>query len=200
MMTHEQLAAELAALRNDIAEREKLIAFYEKYGLIPDEPNSAYVFNFAYDGMANNQLTTTRYPVQTQTVQIRKDTLFYVKSIGHAYTVVGKRLTVSQVARLTLSEMLRLQMFDYKFKIRDTGSDREWQNDWVPGSLLFTGNYNSFRMREGHALCSPGSEVSIQVDAQCFGNPTFQSQVENIASQQLQIVLAGFEVPYKEGV
>lgn len=198
MMTHEQLAAELASLRNDIAERERLIAHYEKFGLLPDEANFSYVFNFNYGGMANNQLTTTRYDVQQQTVQVKKDTIFYVKSIGQSYTVVGKRLDLAQTARLTLAETVRLQMFDFKFKIRDTGSDREWQNDWVPGQLLFTGNYNSFRMREGHALCSPGSEVTIQVDAQCFGNPTFQSQVENITSQQLQIVLSGFEVPYKE--
>lgn len=193
-MNYEQLKTELQALNAEIDERERRIARYEKLGLLPDEPNVAYVFNFTFPGVDG----AAKYAVQEQTVQIKKDTIFFAKSFSQAYTITGTRADVAQAARLTLPATTRLLLLDYNFKIRDTGSDREWQNDWVPGNMLLTGNYNGFRLREGHALCSPGSEVTIQVDAQSFGNQAFLTKVNIIQSQELQIVMAGFEVPFKE--
>ena len=147
---------------------------------------------------------TVKYPLQRQTVQVKKDTIFYAKSFSHAFSVKGTRSDgfggpVIQSSPITLPETVRLNLFDYSFKIHDTGSDREWQDNWVPGSVLLTGNYNGLRLRKGHALCSPGSEISIDVDASTFGNSENITHVTDITSQQLQIVIAGFEVPFKEG-
>ena len=196
-----QLERDLATLDKDIKSREERIAFYEKHGLQPQEFPYAYVFNFPLDVPANILTGVSRQlPVQERTVQVKKDTIFFVKSIGQAFTVVGTRAgDITQEATITLPPTTAQLLFNYRFKIRDTGSDREWMNTWVPGAMLLTGNYNSFRLRRGHALCSPGSEVTVTIDPKVFGNDPAYTNLSSISGQQLQIVLSGFEVPFKGG-
>jgi hypothetical protein len=153
--------------------------------------------------MENTPTPTVPLPLQQKTVQIRKDTVFFVKSITHAYTVVGSGIGqpggFAYSAMITLPRTVALTMFGYRFKINDTGSDREWQNDWINGAMLLSGNYNGYRLRRGHSVCSPGSEVTIQVDAKTYGNDIGFTKLTSVKSQQLQIVLSGFEVPFKKG-
>lgn len=203
MMTLEQLQEELDRLKRDVDEREARIAAFEKNGILPGEKNFAYVFNFEFPpGVEQDEfLTVTNFPLQRKTVQVAKNTVFYVKSMAQAYTITGTRNDeTAQSALLTIPASQMPLIFDFKFKINDTGSDMEWQNDWVPGQALLTGNYNSFRFRKGHRPCSPGAEVTIQVQARSFGNLSSVTGLSEIKNQRLQIVLAGFEVPFKEGV
>ena len=194
------LEKDLKQLRTDIEQREQRIARYEKLGVRPVEDNYSYVFDFAFPGVADIPTPEVHFPLQEKTVQIKKDTIFFVKSITQSYTVVGTRQgAISQAATLTLPMTGRLGLFAYRFKIHDTGSDREWQDNWVNGAMLLSGNYNGYRLRRGHALCSPGSEVTIQIDAKSYGNDPAFSNLESLKSQRLQIVLSGFEVPFKKG-
>lgn len=201
-MDYAQLERDFANLSADIKDRRRRIEAYEKNGLRPVEHPSAYVFNYSlkpYISPQDPEATTFKVPVQEKTVQTKKDTVFLVKSMGHAVTVVGKRVDVGQAATITLPATSIPLVMNYRFKVRDTGSDREWQNDWVPGAMLLTGNYNSFRLRKSHALCSPGSEVTISIDATLFANNSDYTSLLDITETRLQIVLSGFEVPFKKG-
>lgn len=203
MLNLDQLETEFQTLQKDMEEKERRISAYEKSGVLPGEMNFAYVFNFDFGAIpeAAKPPVLTAIPLQQRTVQVKKDTIFYVKSLSQAYTITGTRDDeTGQPARITLPRTVVPLVFRYDFKISDTGSDMEWQSDWLPGDVLLTGNYNSFRLRRGHRLCSPGAEINIQVQASTYGNITEITGVKDITSQQLQIVLAGFEVPYKEVV
>lgn len=200
-MNLDQLETEFQNLQKDMESRERRISAYEKSGVLPGEMNFAYVFNFDFGPIPDQAKppVLTVFPLQQRTVQVKKDTIFYVKSFTQAYTITGTRDDPgAQPARLTLPRTIVPIVFRYDFKISDTGSDMEWQNDWVPGDVLLTGNYNGFRLRRGHRLCSPGAEVNIQVQASTYGNLSEITGIKDVTKQELQIVMAGFEVAYKE--
>lgn len=195
-----KLEAELQKLHADIEERERIIAHYEKWGVLPEEPPATYVFDFDFPGLPDvgDSTATVRFPLQQKTVQVKKNTIFKMKSMSQAYTVNGTRETIEQEATFALPQTARILFFNYLFKMHDTGSDRELQDDWVPGALLLSGNYNDMRLRKGHAFFSPGAEITIQVDASAGPNDPAVTGLAEVTGQQLQIVLSGFEIPFGE--
>lgn len=197
MMTVEKAQAELARLDREIESREREIIEWEKRGgLNPEEFNHRYIFEFDFLPTQTDQ----EFPIVSKAVTVSKDTSFRVKSIGQSFSVVGDRqIGVSETiqATLNLSQYRRLRLFDYQLKISDTGSDREWQNDWIPAGVLLSGNLNEFQMREGHCFVSPASEISVQVRARFYSAEG--SGLASISGIGLQIHLVGWETPYSEG-
>jgi hypothetical protein len=172
MMTEDMANAELLKLEAEIASRQKKIEQYEQNEVPPVLRNYRYVVDFIFPatgdpgaqyGPGGNQFN--RFPMATQAFLVRKDTVFVVKGVEAVYSAVGTITGTAQAATITVPETVRNAIFDYRFKVYDSGSGREWQNDWVPSELLFGGNRRGLQFGNGHALLSGGSEVIVSVDA-----------------------------------
>lgn len=184
---------EYAKIQGAIESASKRIAAYEDQ-IGPKIRPYRYVVNMAYEGNIDNDDFPSQ--VRIASVQIKEGTIFYAKRLECVYSVVGTLASNSQAITLTVPASVRIPIFRFLWSVRDTGSDREWQNSPLPDSLLFTGNTNGFVLKGGHFLLSGGSELVIAVNASINtgGLPFTNVPLTAISSHQLQFSFAGVEV------
>ncbi len=121
--------------------------------------------------------------------------IFHVTSADAVYSVTGT-FEDGTSASIVVPAARRRMIFDFNYKLRDTGNDREWQNEWLPGALLCTGNANPLSMTVSRAVLPGGSEVVCALDARFFNPAVFTEAfpgVAEITQHQLKISLMGWE-------
>lgn len=90
---------------------------------------------------------------------------------GAGGTVAGQRVQVTMPFSAAFASgggigsrgYARNRYFDYEFQIRDTGSDREWQNVRTPSNIMMSGMIAPCRLPV-RAHIKGGSEVFVRVD------------------------------------
>ena len=152
----------LAKLTEEIAARRKKLEALEND--IPKAAPFRYVVDFKFPYVEIRPALTRPTDEMVQTFTVKKDTKFYLKAIEIAYTAsgptpvfAGPDISISP----TLPNQYRSQVFDFQWKVRDTGSDREWQNDFLPSAMLLSGNKTGLQFFRGHSFLSGGSEVYV---------------------------------------
>lgn len=106
------------------------------------------------------------FPLQEVAVNVAAGTKFYAKSMGAVYSVVGTDVLTNASVTTVVPPPRREMMFTFQYRVRDTGSDRFWDNDWTPGAALLGANVNDLRIGRGHAVCSGGAQIVVQMRAQ----------------------------------
>lgn len=208
-------------LERAIESRRKRIEALEKGSPLIRQRNFRYVldFNFNYTimaGFSSFGLLGTFPDVQPPPAQTRsfivksekeaeKRTNFYVKSIEASYAVFASQDvpdTTQPGQRFFIGPDYRRNFFDFTWRVRDTGSDREWSNTALPSSLLMTGNVNPLLFGNGHCMLSGGTEVIIEVTPTFSGNLLLKQAGEfqtpaaltSFKSHFLQFCFVGVEV------
>lgn len=213
---------EYQRLERAIEARRKRVEALEKGSPLVRQRNFRYVvdFNFDYtemsrfDVLGSGELVITgesppppqmRSFIVKSEAEAQRKTCFYVKSIEASYAVLasqGITPTPGPGQRFFIGPDYRRNFFDFTWRIRDTGSDREWQNTALPSQLLVTGNVNPLLFGNGHCMLSGGTEVLVEI------TPTFSSNLlsrainESVAlspltafkSHALQVCFVGVEV------
>lgn len=81
---------------------------------------------------------------------------------------------------------------DFLWRIRDTSTDREWQNQPLPRYFLASGLTSAFDL-PWSAPVRPGAEIETTIVPTVIGsNPTFS--ISDVVSYTVQISFFGFEV------
>ena len=196
------LEAHLAKLEAALADRRERVAKLEE-DFIPSESNYRYNINISVPygpTLTVNPLLRTPETEIVETFIVKKDTRFYVKSIEFAFTVQGTildpLLLVPIPGSLTLPPLIMAQVYQFKWKVRDTGSDRDWQDDFLPWTMLCSTHQSGFRFGRGHVELSGGSQVSVTVGTTFLDDafaPLFG--LTDITSVGLQFDFVGVEVP-----
>lgn len=200
---------EYQRLERAIDARKKRIEALEKGSPDIRQRNFRYVLDFNFDYSTYPALP----PAQTRTFVVKsesdngKKTRFYVKSIEMTYALLasqvvdqGPPVVAGPGQRFFISPDYRRNFFDFTWRIRDTGSDREWQNTDMPSQLLMTGNVNPLLLGNGHCMLSAGTEVSMQIVPTFSGNLLdlgFLDDVQpltDLSSHSLQVCFVGVEV------
>lgn len=201
---------EYQRLQRAIEARQKRIVALESG--TPDivQRNFRYVLDYTFDFTEYPTLPpsqTRTFIVKSETEGKRK-TRFYVKSLEINYAVLASPIiyrgpfqdpVIGEGQRFFIAPDYRRYFFDFTWRIKDTGSDREWQNTDMPSQLLMTGNVNPLLLGNGHCMLSGGTEVSMQID------PTFSGLIienegnarlafTNPISHFVQISFVGVEV------
>ncbi len=200
-MNSPDYTSELAKLEAEISKYEKEIEAFENH----DNPlrNYRYVLDFRIDGGGDSGDTYTafglvynRLPIVTRSFVVRKDTIFVCKGIEFSYAIIGTLLGGTQSATIEVPESVRNLLFDFQVKMRDTGSDRDLQNDWIPSEALFSGNRRGLMFGNGHVLLSGGSEFSLTVQAGANLGTSVSAGITNgtATSSILQFSFIGVEV------
>lgn len=128
--------------------------------------------NGAAPYFAADDPTVTPYDMLTAPFVVDQGTRFYVKQISFALIAVGTLPGVgggpSMSANVVVPAIMRAVNYGYgavnfSWKVRSTGSDRDWQNQFLPDWLLLSGSRNGLRFRRGQYCLVGGSEVSVTV-------------------------------------
>jgi hypothetical protein len=206
---------EYQRLERAIEARRKRIEALEKGSPLVRQRNFRYVvdFNFDYTEMSRSPdvappPSQIRSFIVKSEAEAQRKTCFYVKSIEASYAVLASQriLPAPPVPppgqRFFIGPDYRRNFFDFTWRIRDTGSDREWQNTSLPSQLLVTGNVNPLLFGNGHCMLSGGTEVLFEVTPTFSGNLLseaggeffFAPPLNNFRSHALQVCFVGVEV------
>lgn len=206
---------EYQRLERAIDARKKRIEALEKGSPLIKQRNFRYVLDFNFDYiepevalLEGNPIVAVTPAPQTRSFIVKseaaegKRTHFYVKSIEASYALFAASENDLIGQRFFMSPDYRRNFFDFTWRIRDTGSDREWQNTALPSQLLLTGNVNPLLFGNGHCMLSSGTEVLLEVVPTFSGNLLIEyrgeegarSPIVNPKSHFLQVCFVGVEV------
>lgn len=144
---------------------------------------------------------------QQKTFTVDGATIFRPVTIGTSLRVIGEAAS-GQVAQITIGYGIgplpggfgdagsyRNENFDFFWRIRDTGSDREWQNEWQPSVFLMSGHITPLWLPIAGRI-NGGSEVSVEIDP--IINRAVASELFNtVSSFRLTFQFHGSEEPAK---
>jgi hypothetical protein len=110
----------------------------------------------------------------TKAFAVDGGTVFCPATVGTSFRVVGTAQS-GQLAQVTMGYGLTLtpggppgpgsnrqEMFDFEWTIRDTGADREWQNERQPSVFLCSGHLSPLWLAKAGKIMG-GSEVNITI-------------------------------------
>jgi hypothetical protein len=207
---------EYQRLERAIDARRKRIEGLEKGSPVITQRNFRYVLDYNFDFVipqgADPEIlpfVAETPPAQTRSFIVKseatdgKRTHFFVKSIEASYAILASRDVSPPVGqRFFIGPDYRRNFFDFTWRVRDTGSDREWQNTSLPSQLLLTGNVNPLLYGNGHCMLSGGTEVLVDIAPTFSGNllarrvstAVFSSPIVDIKAHFLQLCFVGVEV------
>lgn len=211
---------EYQRLERAIGVRKARIEALEKGSPAIAQRNFRYVLDYNFDfvvpaGTSGDFPTLAETPpAQTRSFIVKseaegtKRSHFFVKSIEASYallaseTLPGFPVSFGPGQRFFIGPDYRRNYFDFTWRVRDTGSDREWQNTSLPSQILLTGNVNPLLFGNGHCLLSGGTEVLVEITPTFSGNLLLRKTspisglppIGNPKSHFLQICFVGVEV------
>lgn len=191
--------AEYARIEAEIAKCEKALALLEKgRKAMYEARNYRYVLDvdvpfqeLPTDLQGNPTATPLSFGTSTT---IKKDTKFFCTHMECATYAVGV-FDGTQLVQ-AVRPWLRREYIQFDWAVRDTGSDRSWQNDFLPMGLLKTNRVNSLVLGTPTVL-SGGSEVFVDYKVRSMGLPSFQSIFSEIKKFTIQLSFCGYEVSEK---
>lgn len=194
-----KLSPEETALFKDISSRiEKAAARLNSLRGVPGAPaslrNQRYVIDlvipFAEEVNATSDVEKLSYAA---TILIKPKTKFFCTSLESSVYAVGS-LEDQKVVQ-AVRPAIRNDVFDFEWAIRDTGSDRRWQNTFLPSALLKTNRVNALELAVPTPI-SGGSDVILDINITRMRNFA-PFAVNPIESFLLQVCICGFEVVAK---
>lgn len=180
------------SLKKALKQREDRLLAYQRRA-IPSP--FRYVVTVELPNTVGTPPPNQRFPTVEGNQLVRAGTVFHCESMGVSYLVRGTAAGVA--VQVNLSQFTRLLLLQARFKVRDTGSDREWQNDWVPMEALLSGNVNALPFGRGRAVVSGGSSIVVSVDAMSTASAFVLSALglSAVASHVFKFSFYGKEVP-----
>jgi hypothetical protein len=127
-----------------------------------------YVLNYEFDvsGVVSSDepVNIALFPEQTRSFTVKQGSVFFCKALGMAFEPQGVLRANGQNARVSLGSGAWKEMFNFDWRVRDTGAfNREWQNRALPGSLLMSNAIRPLMFGNGHAQIEAGTEVLFTV-------------------------------------
>lgn len=185
---------ELEQFKADVDARKKKIEALEKRrnGI----RNFRYVLDMDFPavGFATDRDNPPNLPPRQASAVVDRATRFYVKRIESVLQVVGTNNS-GLSATVVIPPPMRERACTFEFKVRDTGSDRNWQNDWLPYSLTLGGNLHGIGFKKAHAVLSGGAEIVLDVRGQVTASSALFMGFTAVTKFSLSFSFIGVEVP-----
>lgn len=190
-------SAELAEVSNENEERRleralarmtKELDDIEKQIDLKTPRNRRYNVNFSFDWV-NAPTPSEPIYVDTRAAVINKDRRFYAMGLEMHYKVQ------SEGATFALGPVFMREFFDFDWRIKDTGSDREWSNDWLPSDFLYSGDMCGLLTPTAPAIVGGNASIDVSVRVLKSLNSGTGTLFSTIEKHLLQISFIGVEVP-----
>ncbi len=169
-------------------------------------PNKRYVIDFEIDNSevpfffvngSRDVTSNTEFAFRDSQTNVDQNSVFQCEEIEVIYSLIGTSEATGLPATFVIPPPWRSLFVDFYLKFHDTGSDREWQNDWVPGDFFQSANLGGLILGdEGHMLVSGGAAIvaSLQIAKNSVAALT-HSGLSEIVQHQVKISLIGCQVP-----
>lgn len=138
---------------------------------------------------------------------VDQGTRFYVKSISFALLAVGTLPAIPGVADFAANVVIPASFraitgqdpvygaVNFRWKVRSTGNDRDWQNQLLPDWLLQSGSRQGLRFRRAQYCLVGGSEATVTVaPVRTYLATPLSTGLTNISSLRFQFAFGGVEV------
>lgn len=168
-------------------------------------PNKRYVIDIVVANdeipilpVAYNYVTNTEFFFTEGQTNIDHGKIFLCEEIECIVSAAGTSVTTDAPATFVLQPPWRSEFLDFYLKGRDTGSDREWFSDWVPGNAFASANLGGLTLGdEAHILISGGASaiMSLQVVRNFADVAEEESGLTDIKSYQFKVSLIGCQIP-----
>ena len=183
----------------EIEKRKKRLDALVKGDFKPRLRNYRYVVNFELPWYVEPRSDYQPAVTFVRSFTVKKDTIFDVRSMEQAHTVVGTLATTGQSAQITLSPVRAASLVTWVWKRYDSGSGREMQSDWLPSTLLMSENRNGFWFGDpdrsgGRDFLSGGSEVVVTLGLIRANNLLGVTGLSSVTGHNIQINFSGVEV------
>lgn len=203
---------EMAALRAELDSRKGEVAALEKglYGVKVRNRKYVVDIDWPYREFANTPPTSdiaddpasAPYEFVTAPFVVDQNTRFYVKQVSCAVvakgTIPGVGGAADTEANVVIPAVFRAidngyGRINFRWKVRSTGSDRDWQNQFLPDWLLQSGSRNGLRFRRAQYCLVGGSEVTVTVAPVRATLEAADLGLKEIASIRFQFAFGGVE-------
>lgn len=185
---------ELEQFKADVDARKKKIEALEKRrnGI----RNFRYVLDMDFPavGFPADSDAPLELPPRRASAVVDRATRFYVKRIESVFQAVGTN-SDGLAATVVIPPPMRELSCAFEYKVRDTGSDRNWQNDWLPWSLTLSGNLRGIGFKKAHAVLSGGAEIVLDVRGQVTAKGAGDFGFSAVTKWSLTFCFIGVEVP-----
>lgn len=163
VLEERELESEFRRLERAHDKLTKKIAAFKKS--VPALRPYRYVLNFEFDvgGLLAEPADVSIFPSETRSFSVRENTVFFVEEITFSFQARGTLATNGQNATLLAGPNGWKAALDFDWRVRDTGSNREWQNRALPVGLLMSNSVNPLRFGNGHSRLEGGAEVFFQI-------------------------------------
>ncbi len=167
-------------------------------------PNKRYSVNIEIPKDEIPEVTSGHYDTNTDFIfregqtNIDRNVIFLCEEIEVVFSLVGTSVATGEPATFVVSAPWRSEFIDFYLKFRDTGSDREWQNDWIPANLFQSANLGGLILGdEGHALVSGGSALIVSLQAARTSDfvAELESGLVDIVTCEFKVGFIGCQVP-----
>lgn len=181
----QMLLNEIQRLDKAIEKRTKALSKIDEQTKLRTMPKR-YVLEYAVPAGEN----VLNIPISRSFV-VDKDCLRFVcQEIVCSVAAVGRITGVANSNKLTLA-IRESFLFDFNWQIRDTSTDREWQNVPLPKYFLASGLTAGVPLSRGAAV-KAGTEVELVLVP--TSSRTVSSSFDSIESYTVQISFVGYEV------
>lgn len=125
---------------------------------------------------------------------IKKNTIFYCSSLEYSLYAIGESVMVPDKQRVQRIFPTNVRDYcNFRYAIRDTGSDRAWQNTFIPFPVLHSGNDSGLELAVPTVI-SGGAEVFVDIEILEMWYNNSNATIRPVSSFLLQFNLCGYEV------
>lgn len=186
-MDERMMVAELRRLERALAARKKELDELEAKIDLARPRNRRYNADFSFAFV--DDATQEYIYVDEKAPTVAKGTRFFVLELELGFQIV------SDGAAFNMGPTFMRNFFDFEWRVRDTGSDRDWSNDWLPSQFLFSGDVRGFCPKSPF-VCSGGADIVTSVRVTRSRDTLGEGDLfTNIEAFELQIGFVGVEVP-----
>jgi hypothetical protein len=184
----QMIVNEVKRLERIVEKRAKTLAQLEAKVQQRTAPRR-YVLEF--DVPASSAISGATYRPLTRSFVVDKDSSrFFCQDVVFSVAAVGEITGVTNSNKMTLSPQWQGTL-DFTWRIRDTATDREWQNVPLPRYFLASGLTAGLPLPWSAAL-RPGAEIETTIVPTQVRSTI--SGFNSVTSYTLQIAFVGFEV------
>lgn len=148
-----------------IATRRKKLVDLAGGGLYLPLRNREYAVTMDWKYRALGNVPDGVEPGETleQSVAVDKGTIFYADGVDSTITLVATVNETGLAANVTMTPSIRWRNFAFRWKVRDTGSNRDWSNDYLDEYVPLSGFAAGLRFKEAVGMVSGGASIIVRL-------------------------------------
>jgi len=183
-------------LVNELRRIDRATADVQRMLDAADKKSGMHVFPRRYSVETSFDVVTfpqTPTPDVKSFVVDRDCQAFFCEEIDYTLLAVGTIAVTATANKITITPRIRGIVCPFLWRVRDSSSDRDWQDQALPSFLLGSGQLSGHRLPKW-AILPPGAEVQTSVEPLLTAATVAGFTASTVQRYVVQMSFIGFEV------